>query len=445
MSRSDYRGVFETMEECISAAKKAQKELVTKYSLEDRDRFIASIQKVYKENVEELSKLELEETGFGRLTDKIDKNMGTVNTLPGTESIKHNVLASEKGITIEFHAPFGVVGAVTPSTNPSITIMGNGGCCMVAGNAVVFNGHPGAKKSTAWAVDIFNEAVVKAGGPENLVCTVKEPTMDTLEVIMKSPDVKLLVGTGGPGMVATLMKSGKRVIAAGAGNPPCIVDETANIAKAAKGIYDSVSYENNTMCITEKEIYVVDEIFDKFIEKFIQCGAYEMSKEEVEKVTATGLIKTEEGYITNKKCVGKSASEILKMAGIDVNGEPGVAFFVAEQSHPYVHTEQLQPVIPIVRCRNFAQAVEWAVEAEHDCKHSAGIWSNDIYRVTEFGRVIDTTVFVQNGSTSAAFGAGGTGRDSATIATPTGEGITDPKTFTRMRRFAMGDGGNYLL
>ena len=300
MNMDNFIGVFDTMEECIEAAKIAQKKLVNEYSLADRDRFLNSIKKLYADNAEEMAQLEFDETGFGRYADKLDKNISTVSTLAGTEALKHDVMASNDGLTVEYYAPWGVVGAVTPSTNPSITVFGNGVCGMIAGNSMVFNGHPSAKVGTAWSVDIFNRAVVAVGGPENLLCTVKEPTMDTLDTMMMSPDVKLLVGTGGPGMVATLMRSGKRVLAAGAGNPPVVIDETADIKKAAEELYADISYENNIQCTSEKELFVVKDVFDEFMNAFEKAGAVRLNKEQGEKVTDICLTKTDDGwYIRN--------------------------------------------------------------------------------------------------------------------------------------------------
>ncbi len=446
MNMDNFIGVFDTMEECIEAAKIAQKKLVNEYSLADRDRFLNSIKKLYADNAEEMAQLEFDETGFGRYADKLDKNISTVSTLAGTEALKHDVMASNDGLTVEYYAPWGVVGAVTPSTNPSITVFGNGVCGMIAGNSMVFNGHPSAKVGTAWSVDIFNRAVVAVGGPENLLCTVKEPTMDTLDTMMMSPDVKLLVGTGGPGMVATLMRSGKRVLAAGAGNPPVVIDETADIKKAAEELYADISYENNIQCTSEKELFVVKDVFDEFMDTFEKAGAVRLNKEQGEKVTDICLTKTDDGEYTGaKKCVGKNAGVILEMAGIPVEGDPGVAFFETSNDHPLVYTEQLMPIIPVIKCENFEEAMNRAVAAEGGRHHSAAIWSNHIEHVTAFGKAIDTTIYVQNGWTSAAFGLGGTGINTATIATPTGDGLTNPQTFTRKRYFVMAHGGNYII
>lgn len=439
-------GVFDDVAEAILAAEKAQKELVTKYTLEDRDRFIENIRKFAMEKMEYMAELELEETGYGRIEDKIAKNTGAVMLSQGTEAIPKNMYATDKGLTVEYYAPYGVVGAITPVTNPAATVFGNGIAAMAAGNSVIFNAHPNAKRTSAYALSLVNEAIVDAGGPENLLVMHRNPDLKTLDEIMASPVVKLLIGTGGPGMVHTLMRSGKKVIAAGAGNPPSIIDETADLAKAAEGIYQSASFDNNLLCIAEKVIFVLDSIFDDFIEELQKVGAYKLNEEEAEKVTELVVLTDGEGNkMINKKYIGKCTNVILADIGVEMDADPRIAILETTMEHPLVMLEQMMPIIPVVRCQSFEQAVEWAVKAEQGNKHSASIWSKNIDRVTAFGRAIDTTIFVQNGGTMAAFGIGGSGTNSPTIATPTGEGVTGPQTFTRRRRFCMAGGGNYLL
>ncbi|HWS43118.1 MAG TPA: aldehyde dehydrogenase [Pseudoflavonifractor sp.] len=440
-------GIFDTVAECIAAAKEAQHELVTKFTLEDRDRFIGSIRKAMMEQMEDFANLEFEETGYGRIEDKIQKNTGAVMLSQGTEAIPQNMYASDKGLTVEYYAPYGVIGAVTPVTNPAATVVGNGIACIAAGNAVIFNAHPNGKRTSGKAVQELNKAITAAGGPANLLSMPANPDLETLDEIMASPVVKLLVGTGGPGMVATLMKSGKKVIAAGAGNPPSIIDETADLPKAASGVYGSSSFDNNLLCIAEKEMFVVDAIYDRFLRELQAVGARLLTAEEAEKVTRLVILTDPRSgeQVINKKYVGKCTNVILADAGIQPSGDPHIAIFEAAVDHPLVQIEQMMPVIPVVRSKDFAQAMAWAVETEHDCKHSASIWSRDIYRVTAFGTAVNTTIFVQNGGTMAAFGLGGSGTNAPTIATPTGEGVTGPQTFTRRRRFCMADGGNYLL
>lgn len=441
-------GIFDTAKEAVAAAAAAQKEFVKNYGLEDRERFIAQIRKELQPRIEELAKLEYEETGYGRTEDKIAKNTGAIMLSPGTEAVPTGVIASEKGLTVEYYAPFGVIGAVTPVTNPIATIIANTICMLAGGNTVVFNAHPASIKCATAAVQGVNQAIINAGGPENICTMPAVPTMETLDDIMFAPEVKLLVGTGGPAMVKTLMSAGKKVVAAGPGNPPSIIDETADLKKAAAGVLASATFDNNLLCIAEKEIFVVDSIFDAFMDELETLGNYRLTREEADKVTAAGIVETKDGgHATNKDFVGKHAKVILKAAGIELpeDADPRMAFFEAENDDLYVQVEQMQPIIPIVRCKDFDEAMERAVNAEHDCKHSASIWSKNIDHVTAFGKVINTTVFVQNGGTLSAFGIGGSGTNSPTIATPTGEGVTGPQSFVRRRRFCMADGGNYLL
>ncbi len=364
----------------------------------------------------------------------------------GTEAIPTNMYASDQGLTVEYWAPYGVVGAITPVTNPVATPLGNGISCIAGGNSLVFNAHPAATGITSRTIQLVNQAVVEAGGPNNLLTAPTVPTMETLDEIMAHKYVKLIVGTGGPAMVKTLMSSGKKIIAAGPGNPPSIVDETADIKKAAAGLLGSASFDNNLLCIAEKEIFAVDAIFDDLMKELEALGCYVATREEADKLTETCLVKTDDGeYAANKQWVGKMANVIAEAAGIKVEGDPRLIIFEANVDDPLVQTEQMQPVIPIVRCKDFDQAFEWAVPAEHGNWHSASIWSLNPYRVTKFGKAVNTTIFVQNGGTMAAFGLGGSGTNSPTIATPTGEGVTGPQSFVRRRRYCMADGMNYLL
>lgn len=438
-------GVFDTAGEAIEAAQKAQRELVMNFGKNDRERFIARIKKNVLDNLESLCKFEAEETKYGRYEDKLLKNAGIADVV-GTELLTTRVFATEQGLTIEYQAPYGVIGGVTPVTNPVATVMSNGIVMMAGGNSVVFNAHPAAKGCSAAAVHLFNQSVMEEGGPCNIVTMVKNPTMDTLADIMSSPVVKLLVGTGGPAMVRTLLKSGKKVIAAGAGNPPTIVDETADIKKAAAGIWESASFDNGLLCIAEKEIFVVKDVYDEFISEMSKLNVRLLTRDEADAVTKVAIEKLENGnYAAVKKMVGQNAAKILNAAGIEENGDPKVCIFEATNDDLFVQTEQMMPILPIVKCENFEEALSRAVNAEHGNQHSASIWSQSIDNVTKYGKLINTTIFVQNGGTRAAFGIGGSGNSGPTIATPTGEGVCDANTFTRRRRFAMADGGNYIL
>ena len=437
-------GIFETTEEAIEAAAEAQL-ILRDTSLEDREKYIQAVRDKALPILEDLCKMEFEETGYGRVEDKMGKNFGALMLSPGTEAIPTGIYASEKGLTVEYYVPFGVVGAITPVTNPIATPFGNGICCMAGGNTVVFNAHPNAVKTTSYAIQLFNKAVVEAGGPNNILVAPKVPTMETLDVIMESPKVQMLIGTGGEAMVHTLMSSSKKVIAAGPGNPPTIVDETTDVKAAAQALYGAVPFENNMLCVTEKEAFVVDAVFDEFMDEMVACGARKLNADEVEKLVAECIMKLDNGALMAvKKYVGKDANVILEGAGVEPSeGDLQLAVFEADKDNPFVACEQMMPIFPIVRCKDFDEALELAVKAENGCRHSASCWSMDFARITRAAQELGVTNFAANGTTTAGTGVGGTGTGSATIATGTGEGFTNPSTFCRRRRVAFGGGLGY--
>jgi propionaldehyde dehydrogenase len=442
-------GVFDDINDAIDTAYDAQIKLM-EFSTDDRQKFIDEIKKEALKVVNEETVKEFEETGYGRLDQKLIKNYGSIADNPGTEDLANHaeIMVSSKGVTYELRAPYGLVGALTPVTNGLVTVTCNAMTMLAAGNTIVFNAHPAAKEAAAKSVDLINRAVVAAGGPVNTATMVRIPTMESLDVIMGSPKVKLLIGTGGEAMVDKLMTANKKVIAAGPGNPPAIVDETADVKAAAKALCEFVPFENNMLCITEKEAFVVESVYDEFIQTMKESGARILTKAEGDKVAAAMISPNASGKLMpNKRYVGKNANVILKAAGIDVDESIDLKLAVIEAGpdHPYVMCEQLMPIFPVVKCRDFEEAMKFAVKAEGGCRHSAAIWSNDITRVTEFGKRIGTSCYAQNGPTVAATGVGGTGYGSSTIATHTGEGFTTPSTFTRVRRFAMGNGGGYVI
>lgn len=440
-------GVFNTAEEAIDAAYEAQKILMRDFTTVDRDRFIQAIKDAFMPIIDEETEKEFIETGYGRLDEKLLKNRLTILSAPGTEALETKVFASGKGLTVEYRAPYGLIAALTPVTNGIPTVASNTMAMIAGGNTVVFNAHPAGKEAAAKAVDIINRAIVEAGGPANLCTMPKIPTLDTLDVMMKSKKVSLLIGTGGEAMVEKLMSANKKVIAAGPGNPPVIVDETADYERAAEVLMQNVPMENTMLCITEKEAFVVKEVFDKFMAAMQKNGARLLTKEEEKVLANLCVVKAADGSLTaNKKFVGRDPNFILKEAGLTPS-EFDVRLLIidADFECPFVMCEQLMPIFPVVKCENFEEAMDMAVKAEKGCRHSAAIWSNDTYRVTEFGKRIETSCYVQNGCTAAATGIDGTGEGSATIATGTGEGFTTPSTFTRVRRFAMAHGENYIV
>ena len=446
---NDLMGVFENIDDAIAAAIAAQKELMAKNTTQERQKMIENIKKVALENLETICHKEYDETGYGRYEDKVLKNGGSFSDTPDTRDIPIQVYSGSKGLTVDYFAPFGVVGAITPVTNPASTIVANMICNLAVGNSLVFNPHPGGVNAASWTIDMVNRAIVAAGGPENMCVAAAKPTMETLDHIIKHKAIRLILGTGGPAMVKTLMASGKKCICAGPGNPPSIIDSSADIKRAAYEVTQSSTFDNNILCVAEKEIFVVADVYDEFIKEMENVGNVHLTAEQADILREMCLNKNPEGaddpYSANKKWVGKNANVILKAAGIPVEGDPRLAFFEADNMDPFVQTEQMMPIMPIVKCDNFEQAMERAHFAEHDNKHSASIWTKDMYHTTAFGKLINTTVFVMNGRTFAAFGLGGEGSNTPTIATPTGEGPTGPQSFARRRRFAMADGQGFTI
>ncbi len=433
-SRSCGPGCFEDMQDAITSAKESQKKLMT-LSLEQRDGIIRAMRKASLDNAKYLALLAHEETGFGRVEDKIIKNTLAAEKTPGIEDLTPRAYTGDNGLTLVEGAPYGVIGAITPSTNPSATVINNSISMVAAGNAVVFNPHPGAKKVSIEAIRILNEAIAGAGGPKTLLCTVKEPTLETGRMIMENADIRMLAVTGGEAVVNVAMKSGKKVIAAGPGNPPVIVDNTADIRKAAADIVKGASFDNNILCIAEKEVFVFRDAAEQLIKEMTACGCYRASAEETEKIKSYVLEKNKEGnFVPNKKFVGKDAGYILKQCGINAGADHRLIIAEVDFAHPFVKTEMLMPVLPIVKVDSLEEAIEKAVLAENGCKHTAIMHSQNVSNLTAAARALDTTIFVKNAPSYAGLGFEGEGYTTLTIATPTGEGLTSARSFVRYRR-----------
>ena len=283
---------------------------------------------------------------------------------------------------------------------------------------------------------MLNEASIEAGGPENIACTVGKPTMESSNIMMKHKDIQLIAATGGPGVVTAVLSSGRRGIGAGAGNPPALVDETADIRKAAEDIVNGCTFDNNLPCIAEKEIVAVDSVVSELMHYMVnEQDCYLASKEEQDKLTATVL--TPKGL--NRKCVGRDAKTLLGMIGVTVPDNIRCIVFEGEKEHPLIATELMMPILGVVRAKDFEDAVEKAVWLEHGNRHSAHIHSKNIDNITRYAKAIDTAILVKNAPSYAALGFGGEGFCTFTIASRTGEGLTSASTFTKRRRCVMSE------
>jgi len=445
-TRTGFRGkfgVFGDANEACVAAHEAFLQLSEK-GVAGRLKVIEIVKRLCEANASEWGKTELEETKIGRLDHKIEK-LKAQRGIPGVEFLNPYGLSGDHGITLEEYAPFGVVGAVTPSTHSIPTMACNIITLAAAGNSAVFNAHPAAYKCAVMAARVFNEAIYRELAIENLACIVEPPTLESFAAISKHELVKLLCVTGGPGVVKAAMASGKRAVCAGPGNPPVLVDGTSCLTNAAKCVVFGASYDNNLLCIGEKEVYVLEPFFDKFLAALEKNGAHRLSAPQVEALTKAAFVfPPGQGAgcphpVVNRDLVGRDPAVLAKAAGASI--PPGTQLLVAETSadHLFVEEEQMMPFVPIVRVKTVEEGIALAKKAEHGYRHSAIIHSHDVSNMTAMARALDTTLFVKNGSSLAGLGNGGEGYGNFSIATTTGEGICNPRTFTRVRRCVMVD------
>ncbi|HEX5790428.1 MAG TPA: aldehyde dehydrogenase [Luteolibacter sp.] len=432
------RGVFDCVTKAADAAHAAHLRL-KQLGVEGRRKVIDIVKHLAVSNAEPWGTFEMNETKIGRLDHKIAKLLITKN-VPGTEWLQPYAMSGDGGITLEEYAPFGVIGAILPVTHSVPTLTGNVINMVAAGNAVVFNPHPGGAKSAAMAVRAYNEAIHRELGVDNLITTIEQPTLESFDAICKNPLIPLLAITGGPAVVSAAMKSGKRAICAGPGNPVVVIDESADLARAARSIIEGGAFDNNLLCIGEKAIFVVKSVFNRFCEEMSKAGGYRLNAQQLEKLTAAAFnIKPGEGggcaqAVLNRDLIGADPSKLASHAGVSLPQGTQLLFAETDADHPFVQKEQMMPMMPIVACPDFETAVREAKRAEHGYRHSAIIHTLDVNHMTYMAKEMDTTIFVKNGASVAGLGLGGEGYLSYSIATTTGEGITTPKTFTRVRR-----------
>ena len=428
-------GIFDTMDEAITASAAGQREYMRR-TMADRRRYIDAIRAVATtpENLEYMSRCTVEETGMGRVDDKIAKNRLAAEGTPGTEDLVTTAWSGDDGLTTVEYSPFGVIGAITPTTNPTETVICNSIGMLAAGNSVVFSPHPRAKNVTVWLIRELNQALARAGAPANLIVTVREPSIENTNAMMGHDLVRMLVATGGPGIVTSVLRSGKKAIGAGAGNPPVLVDATADIEKAARDIVAGASFDNNLPCTAEKEIIAGDAIADLLRFEMVKAGAHEITDADELRRLEDLLLK--DGR-PRTEWIGKDAEDIL--AAIGITAKPGTRLVVVEvgRDHPFVQHELMMPVIGLVRVPDVDAGIEFAIEIEKGLRHTAVMHSRDVTKLTKMGKLIQTTVFVKNGPSYSCLGFGGEGYTTFTLAGPTGEGLTSARSFARSRRCVM--------
>jgi len=435
-------GQFTCVDEAVAAATEAFDRL-SRATIDDRRRAISHIRRIAIDQSVELGTMEMEETGIGRLDHKIEKIRTVGEVAPGVEFMRSEVFSGDHGLAVIEHAPFGVIGAVTPVTHSLPTITGNAINMVASGNTVVINPHPSGRRVAAEGVRRYNEAIYRDLGIDNLICVITEPTIESADAIFKHRGVKLICVTGGPAVARAALQQPKRAIVAGPGNPPVVVDETADLDRAARCIIQGAAYDNNLLCIGEKQVFVVDRVFDQMMQAMERAGAARLSAGEVDALTRAAITSVGQGDdahdVPVKEFIGQDAAVLAKAAGRTVPEKTEVVFGETDESNPFVPVEQMMPFLPFVRARGVDHAIEMAQRSEHGFRHTAVIHSHDVGNMTRMGKIMDTTLYIKNGPSVAGLGLGGEGYCSFSIAGPTGEGVTTPLTFTRERRCTMVD------
>ena len=435
-------GVFTCPDEAVAAARDAFEQLQGR-TIEDRKRVIDHIRRISIGDCVELGTMEMHETKIGRLEHKIEKLKTLGERTPGVEFMRSEVFSGDHGLAVIEHAPFGVIGAITPVTHSLPTITGNAVSMLAAGNTVVVNPHPSGKRVAAEGVRRFNRAIHQDLGIDNLICVIAEPTLESANALFAHRGINMICVTGGPAVARAALKSGKRAVVAGPGNPPVVVDETADLDNAAKCIIRGAAYDNNLLCIAEKEVFVVASVFDRMLDAMERAGAVRLNAREIETLTKHAIVQVGEGEhkhdAPGKDFLGQDAVVLGRAAGKTISDKVELIFGETDVNNPFVPVEQMMPFLPFVRCRDIDDAIAKAKHYEHGFRHTAIIHSNNVRNMTKMGRALDTTLFVKNGPCMASVGLGGEGYISFSIATPTGEGVTTPLTFTRERRCSLID------
>ncbi len=435
-------GMFHDPDSAVDAALAAYEQLA-EMPLDRRKHIIEAMRAAGREYSQVLAQFAVEETGMGRVEDKVQKNLLVADKTPGPEYLDTTAWTGDNGLTIMEYAPYGVITSITPTTNPTSTIINNSLSMVSAGNAVVFNAHPGAKQCSAYTIQLLNQAIQSAGGPPNLLTCIVEPTIQSAQALMVHKKVRLLAVTGGIGVVREAMKSGKRAVCAGPGNPPAVVDETADIEQAGRDIVLGGSFDNNLVCTTEKTAIVVESVLDDLVDAMTRHGGYLITSWQLRRLLKS-IFEEDRGPgkpgVMNRAFIGKNASVLLAELGIHVGSEVRQIVAVVEPDHQLVWSEQMMPIMPVVPMPDVNSAIDLAVESEHGFGHTAVMHSKHVDNLTRMARAINCSIFVKNGPNLAGLGWGGEGYTSFTISTPTGEGMTTCRSFSRLRRCTLKDG-----
>jgi sulfoacetaldehyde dehydrogenase len=370
----------------LEKARAAQK-IVEFWSQEQVDEMVAAAGwEVYREeNAVACAKMAAEETGMGIFENKLvkhqKKTLGTLRDLDGVKTV--GVIEEDKARgMIRIAKPVGVIGALTPVTNPTATPPGNGLPILKTRNAVIFAPHPRAKGATGLACEFMRRGLEKVGAPADLIQCIAEPSVELTQQLMK--EVDLILATGGAAMVKAAYSAGKPAYGVGAGNAVMVVDETADLKDAAHKIYLGKTFDHATSCSSENSAVIQESIWDQMIENLKSHGGYLCSMEEKARLKA---VVWPDGLHLNKDIVAQSAKKIADMAGLNVPENTTMLLVIGEKvgKEDMYSCEKLSPILALWKYGEFSEAIDYVERITEFCGfgHSCGIHTTSDERMME--------------------------------------------------------------
>ncbi|WP_312470183.1 acetaldehyde dehydrogenase (acetylating) [Neobacillus sp.] len=387
---------------------KSAADQIAEYTEEQIDRILRNMVKIARENAVLLAKMAVEETGFGKVEDKTYKNHLSSTIL--YESIKDIktigvIQENEAEKVMDIAEPVGLIMGIIPSTNPTSTAIYKSMIAIKSRNAIVFSPHPSAAKCTLKAAELMNKAAEEAGAPANIIGCISLPTMDATNELMKNKDIKMIIATGGPGLVKASYSAGKPALGVGAGNCPSYIEKTANVKQAVTNILASKTFDYGTICASEQSIIVEESNRDEVVAELKRQGGYFMSPEETTKVCRL-LFKN--GHAMNAKFVGRSPQVIAAAAGFSIPDE--IKVLIGEQQgvgpdYPLSY-EKLTTVLAFYKVKDWQEACELCIKLlQNGIGHSMSIHTEDRDIVLKFAKKPAARILVNTGSTQGGTGA----------------------------------------
>lgn len=393
----------------VEKAKKAQQEFAQK-SQEEVDAIVKSVAEAGVRNAKRLAKMAHEETGFGIEADKVIKNVfgsrGVYEAIKDMKTIGVLEVDEEKK-TKKIAIPVGIVAGLIPSTNPTSTAFYKSEIALKGGNAIIFSPHPNAKNCIVEAVKVIRTAIAEAGGNEDLVSVITIPTIQATDMLMKHPDVAMILATGGSAMVRAAYSSGTPAIGVGPGNGPAYIDKTADVALAVKRIMDSKTFDNGTICASEQSVMCDCDMEAAVRVEMEKQGAYFLNDEQIAKL---GKFILRANGTMNPQIVGKSAQVIADLAEIEI--PEGTRVLVAKETgigfgHPYSN-EKLAPILGFYTAENYVEICELAQKILHyeGAGHTFSMHTKDPKIVDYFAaRIPASRIMVNTPSALGGIGA----------------------------------------